>query len=279
MPGESGAGRAVAWQEIGTGAPALMLHCALAHSGAFSGVARRLGGILRTRAVDLPGHGGTDHDPERGLIGQAVEDALCALGDWPRAHVIGHSLGGVVALRLAVAFPERVASLCLIEPVLFALLAETDPEAYAREIATSAPVAQAARRGDWRAATEMFLDRWSAGGGLAAMPEAQARYMIERMPLVIGSEVDSPRSAEPLVRRADLARIICPTLLIEGAESPPVIGAIQSALLEGIPDARRVVLPGAGHMSPLTHPGALAEVLRGFFAQRVQEGRDIGAGG
>ena len=63
MPERRVNGRAVAWREAGTGQPALLIHCALAHSGAWSGVMARLAHRLDMRAMDLPGHGGTGHDP------------------------------------------------------------------------------------------------------------------------------------------------------------------------------------------------------------------------
>jgi pimeloyl-ACP methyl ester carboxylesterase len=57
-----------------------------------------------------------------------------------------------------------------------------------------------------------------------------------------------------------------PVLLLEGAESPTVVAEIQAALAARLPRARRVVLPGAGHMAPMTHPEAVARVLSAHLA-------------
>lgn len=75
----------------------------------------------RVIALDLPGHGGSAKAVGQGDIAslaEAVRDTMAAL-DLPHAHLVGHSLGGAVALQLALAAPERVASLTLIAPAAF----------------------------------------------------------------------------------------------------------------------------------------------------------------
>jgi lipase len=217
-------GRTIAWREAGTGAPALLLHCSLAHAGAFAPLMARLEG-LAMRALDLPGHGGTDWDPTVGAQDQAVANAR-ALLDAP-AHLIGHSFGATVALRLALEAPERVASLTLIEPVQYSLL---PPDS-----------------GPLRAER-------------AAMAAAQVAYAVERMPIVVAAHDDlfGGLTAAALPPRA-------PTLLIEGAESPPVIAAVAEAILAATPEAREVVVEGAGHIVPITHPEPVSRALRRFL--------------
>ncbi|WP_231558928.1 alpha/beta fold hydrolase [Paracoccus sp. PAMC 22219] len=50
-------------------------------------------------------------------------------------------------------------------------------------------------------------------------------------------------------------------LLIQGADSPAVIGGIIDALAERLPDVGRATIPGAGHMAPLTHPDQVAGLI------------------
>jgi pyruvate dehydrogenase E2 component (dihydrolipoamide acetyltransferase) len=72
----------------------------------------------RVIALDLPGHGGSGKDAGAGdlaALSKAVLDFLGAI-DVPKAHLVGHSLGGAVALRLALDNPSHVASLSLIGP-------------------------------------------------------------------------------------------------------------------------------------------------------------------
>ena len=261
MPERRIDGRRVAWREAGTGAPALLIHCALAHSGAWSGVMARLSDRLAMRAVDLPGHGGTDHDPRLGNQDQAVANALALLEDRPPAHLIGHSFGATVAVRLAIEAPERVASLTLVEPVFFALLAETDPAAYAAETAAAAPARALMDAADWPAAATAFLARWGGWGELAAPPPA----MVARMPLVASSNLEIADPETATLRRDDLARVRAPALLIEGAESPPAIAAILDALDDVLPATRRVSIADAGHMVPVSHPEPVSGAIRDFL--------------
>ncbi len=270
MPERLAGGRRLAWREAGAGAPALLLHCALAHSGAWAGVMARLGDRLAMRAPDLPGHGRTDPAPEGGSVqDQALADALALLppadpdGPAPRrVHLIGHSFGGTVALRLAIEAPDRIASLSLYEPVLFALLAVADPAAFAAETAAAERERACMAAGDWAGAAEAFLGRWGAPGGLAALPEASRAAMVAGMPFVRRSEADIAEPATARPRPEDLGRIIAPTLVMAGADSPPAVAAIGAALAARIPGARRVVLPGLGHMGPITRPDAVADALR-----------------
>jgi lipase len=249
-------GRTIAWREAGTGAPALLLHCSLAHAGAFAPLMARLEG-LAMRALDLPGHGGTDWDPTVGAQDQAVANAR-ALLDAP-AHLIGHSFGATVALRLALEAPERVASLTLIEPVQYSLL-PPDSGPLRAERAAMADVAAAGAAGDWHGAAVRFLGSWGGAGGLGAMTAAQVAYAVERMPIVVAAHDDlfGGLTAAALPPRA-------PTLLIEGAESPPVIAAVAEAILAATPEAREVVVEGAGHIVPITHPEPVSRALRRFL--------------
>src|SRR5205814_969259 len=71
-----------------------------------------------TYALDLPGHGGSGKAVgagDAGVLTAAVTDFMAAAAI-ARAHLIGHSLGGALALRVAQAHPDRVASLTLIAP-------------------------------------------------------------------------------------------------------------------------------------------------------------------
>lgn len=255
-------GRRLAWREAGSGAPALLLHCTLAHSGAWSGVMARLSDRLAMRAPDLPGHGRTDLDPDRLPQEQALADALALPHADRPAHVIGHSFGGTVALRLAVEAPERVASLTLVDPVLFALLAETDPGAYAAEMAEAGPARARMAAGDWEGAAEAFLARWGTG---APPSPAQRAAMVAGMPFVWRSEAEIAIPETATLDAARLRRIAVPTLVVTGAASPASIGAIAEGLARVIPNLRRVEIPGAGHMVPITHPDAVSAAIRDFL--------------
>ena len=110
--------------EAGTGTPVVLLHGLFGSARNFGAVQRALAadGLGRVIALDLRNHGASPHDPDMGYPTMAgdVAETLAALGALPAA-VIGHSMGGKVAMRLALAAPEAVASLVVadIAPVSY----------------------------------------------------------------------------------------------------------------------------------------------------------------
>lgn len=243
------------------GEHALLLHCSLAHSGAWEGVARALSDRLRLTAPDLVGHGrGPGRDAAQDFHDQATAAALEHLPQQP-CHLIGHSFGATLALRLALDHPGRVKTLTLIEPVLFAIAAGRPGwQAHEAAMARFDPLFTA---GDAEAAARVFLQVWGGGVPLDDMPGAQRRYMIDRIYVVPESTPALHEDRARLIPR--LGQIAVPVLLIEGANSPPVIAEIQTALEAAIPDARRAVIDGAGHMVPITHPAEVAAQIAAFL--------------
>ena len=166
----------------GTGAPALLLHCSLAHSGAWTEVARRLSGALDMTAMDLPGHGRSPPwDPSLPFHDQATAMARSVLPEG--AHLIGHSFGATVALRLALE-GAPVAGLMLIEPVLFAAAREAGDPAYDVHLRAFGPIEAAFREGDRERAARLFSDAWGSGQPWDALPEALRAYQTERIELI-----------------------------------------------------------------------------------------------
>ena len=95
----------------------LAVHCTMAQSGAWKGVAKRLNGLVGLTAFDLPGHGRSADWDGDGDLAESVATRGCDLLDGP-TDLVGHSFGAVVALRMAQMRPETVRTLTLVEPVL-----------------------------------------------------------------------------------------------------------------------------------------------------------------
>lgn len=229
--------------------PGLALHPMMGSGAVFDRMAAALGGRLDLRGFDMPGHGRSG--PWQGAevdYHTAVTRIAAAMIERP-LDLIGHSMGATVALRIAVAAPEAVRSLTLIEPVLFA--AAPDPA----QDALDARLAELLSRGDEAAAVREFLATWGLPG-MRPGPEAaaQIRLVAETGPAL---RADSAR----ILRPGGLETIDAPVLLIGGSESPPVTRAIADALAARLPDVGRATVPGAGHMLPLTHPAELAGLV------------------
>jgi len=263
MPKDSRAGFPTYWTTFGQGPrDALMIHCSLAHSGSWGGVAGHLSGVLTMTAFDMPGHGCSDVWDDRGEIQGVTAEIAAAFCDGPR-DVIGHSFGATVALRLAVARPDLVRSLVLIEPVFFAVAMQDAPEIWAAHAAEVAPFEAAWTDGDTRAAAEAFTGMWGDGTPWASVPARMQQALADQMHLIVAAGHALHNGPAGLLDDGGLAAITCPVLLLEGSASPPVIAAIQAGLIRRLPQAHRAVIAGAGHMVPITHADQVArEILR-----------------
>lgn len=241
----------------------LALHCSLAHSGAWEGVVQALGPGLRVTAPDILGHGkAAKIDAARDLHDQCYDAVLPHLPQG-RFDAVGHSFGATLALRLAEDMPDRVRSLTLIEPVIFA--AAKGSGAFSAHQLRMADYAKAEARGDREATTRAFLRVWGNGAPFEEMPPALRVYAMDRIDLIKASEPALFEDSADLVPR--LAKVSAPVLLVEGRESPPIIAAILDRMERDMPDTIRVGIPGAGHMVPITHPGPVAAAITDLFAR------------
>ena len=268
MPKAEKAGFPTAWTRFGQGPRcALMIHCALADSGAWGRLAGHLSGALSMLAFDQPGHGRSAPWDGRGEI-QALTTAIAArfvrddFGAGP-AIVIGHSFGATVALRLAVEHPELVSRLVLIEPVFFALAFADRPELRASHEAMMAPFAEALADGDLERAARAFVRVWGDGSPWVQLPLPQRMRLARQIHLIEAAAPALNDDVGALLAPGRLDAVQAPALLLEGSASPPIIGAIAQGLVARLPSTERAVIAGAGHMVPITHaPQVAAEILR-----------------
>jgi pimeloyl-ACP methyl ester carboxylesterase len=252
------------WGE-GNARPVLALHCTLAHAGAWSGLARELAGVELT-AFDQPGHGrAAEWDGEAELQGLttrlAIEFAEQVGGGAP-IDLMGHSFGGTVCLRLALERPDLVRSLVLVEPVLFAAARAAGAPAFSPFAAGHMAFEDEVRAGRRDTGARMFHAAWGGETGFDDLPAAQRDYMLDRIHFIVEQGPSLRDDTGGLLRYMGLESLGVPVLLVEGGESPPVIDAIMGELARRLPDATRLVVPGAGHMVPITHPGPVAAAIR-----------------
>ncbi|SNY48741.1 Pimeloyl-ACP methyl ester carboxylesterase [Pseudooceanicola antarcticus] len=249
------------------GRKVLMLHCSLAHGGAWAGMARAL--PVQALAVDLPGHGqGPEWDEGQSFQLQARRLAEAAAEDFGAPlDVLGHSFGATVALRLAVDRPDLVRSLALYEPVFFTPAFRAFPGLEAHHNAQLAPYQQAWEAGDREGAARAFMAVWGDGRPWEALPEAQRRSFAERVHLINAIRDTNYGDPVGMLSEKRLAGLSCPVLLMDGSESPIYVSRINAALQAEMPWARRSVIEGTGHMGPLSHPGAVAREVQNFWAE------------
>jgi len=246
--------------------PLVLIHGIGADGRMFAPVVERLADSARIVVWDLPGYGGKALDGALTFPGLAAALAadLDALGI-ERAVVLGHSIGGMVAQELAATSPHCVRALIL--SATTAVFGSRDGS-FQREFVK-------ARLGPLDAGRTMAQMAAQAAPrlvGSAAAPEAAPELvrLTSEVP-----EVTFRAAIRCLVtfdRRADLARISVPTLLIAGEEDTNAPLKTMTRMAEVVPGARLEVLRGIGHLAPLECPDRYADIVRRFLAELPAEG-------
>lgn len=245
---------------------ALAIHCTLGHSGAWRGMAAALKDDLSLLAYDLPSHGRSGAWDRTGNVHDVATDMARGLINAPM-DLIGHSFGATVALRIAIESPELVRSLTLIEPVFFAIVWEEEPEMRAPYMAQNAEMDAAFAAGDEREAARVFNRDWGDGTPWETLPERMRDHMEKLVHFVPASAGMVQDDCAGLLAPGRMARAAMPTVLIEGDQSPAMSAKVAIALQKRLPDADRVVIEGAGHMLPVTHPDLVAVPVRALLAR------------
>jgi 2-succinyl-6-hydroxy-2,4-cyclohexadiene-1-carboxylate synthase len=204
-------------------------------------------------ALDLRGHGGARD--ERPIDFEAVTADVAAAGP-DRFVLCGYSLGGRVALHVALAHPERVSRL-----VLVASTAGIDDPLLRRE----------RREADEKLAAELeqgtieeFADRWMRQPLFAGTPPAAAAHwradLLRNEPAALAAALRGIGAGvmQPLWDR--LPDLTVPASIIVG-ERDGRYAAIGRRLAAALPDARLLLVPGAGHGLPREAPQAVAAAI------------------
>ena len=254
-------GSRVEYTEQGSGEPVLLLHSSASSGAQWRALAERLSDRFRVIAPDLYGYGATAAWSGRGPFGLEHEaQIVCALlgRTGEPAHLVGHSFGGAVALHVARTRPDLLSSLTVIEPVAFHLLRGHDETALAEISAVAASVASALVCGDYLGGIAGFVDYWSGPGAWAGIPEEKRTGFAARLSKVA---LDFHATLNEPAALDDFSEMALPTLLLQGERSPLPTRRICALLERALPDVQRTVIPGAGHMAPLTHRDAINALI------------------
>lgn len=215
----------------------------------------------RALRYDIRGHGQSAL-PAREPYAHA--DDLKALMDYCgiwRAHLMGHSMGGEIAINFALAYPERVQRLVLIDPALGGFQWSDD---YA---ASWLPIVAAASNGG-----EGFLEHVLKHPILATAMETPA--VAPRLTDIMSEysawhfvNADPVRHPEPPATQ-QLDQIRVPTLITVGEHDLPDFHAIAAILQQHIPNTTRLEVENVGHVVPMEAPERLNEIVAGFLAAK-----------
>ncbi len=213
------------------------------------------------------GYAGSSHTCGPMTVAQHVADCHALLRHLgiERAHIVGHSYGGVVALQLALDVPAVVHSLVLLEP---AIVASAGVQAYRDALergeqrfreASAAEVVDEFFQPRFGSGYRALLDRILPGAFSQAVADAGTWF-----------EQESPTLREWDFGEAELRRVTQPVLAVHGEDSAalwPRFGETHRLLLASLPQAEGFTLPGATHLLHAQNPRDMAEALAAFFTR------------
>jgi len=254
-------GRSLEVRESGTGPAIVLVHGYPLDGAMWSSVARNLSDRFRVLKPDLPGRADNPAGSEGSIASYAdFIEALVASAD-SRVGLAGFSMGGYVCLELMKRRPPSVKALALVDT-----RASADDEGGKANRAAAIATLRAEGVGP---IAEAMLPKLLSPDGMKRtdLVERVRRIMLRQTPDTIESDLTAMRD------RSDstdlLAQLALPTLVLTGEHdgiSPP---EVSRAMAQKIPGARFIEIAGAGHLTPLEQPTAVAQALGDFFGETL----------
>jgi pimeloyl-ACP methyl ester carboxylesterase len=265
-------GHRVAFRLAGSGPLIVLVHGITGNSAQWEGVMELLRDRYTVFAPDLLGHGESAKprgDYSLGAYASGIRDLLIGLAAEP-ATVVGHSLGGGIAMQLAYQFPERCGRLVLISSG--GIGREVHPLLRAASLPGSEivlPLLTHARLLDAGAAVGRALgtlglqtgpDIAEAARGYASLNDGEARAAFLH---TIRAVIDPTGQRVSAVDRLYLAEAM-PSLIIWGEDDRIIPSSHAEIAHTAMPGSRLELIPGAGHFPQVTHPIPIARLLSDF---------------
>jgi len=209
-------------------------------------------------AFDMPGHGlsgKAGEPPTFDLMSDVVERVIAQTGSGP-VHIVGISVGGMIAQAFALRRPELVRSLTLVATLC------TFPDAVRGALHERARVARAHGMGK---IAELSLERWFPPAFRERRPDVLDRATTS----LLAQDAEFHASMWDMISGLDLeakiAAIHCPTRLIAGSDDVSAPVAAAEAIARQIAGSSVVEMPGIGHFPPFETPAAFNALLAGFL--------------
>jgi pimeloyl-ACP methyl ester carboxylesterase len=255
------------YEANGNGEVVLLIHGALV-ADAFVPLMREAALADRYRLIRYRrrGYGGSDPVSGAFSLEQQAQDASALMKHLgvERAHVIGHSGGGAIAVQLAIEAPSLVHSLVVLEPAIM------PADAIAAFLEAAAPLLEAYRSGDVAKALDLWMSAVSApdwrsaaaktvpGGAEQAEKDAATFF-----------EVELPTIREWVFDGDRLGHISQPVLYVMGSESGPRFEAAKQHFRTLIPHTEEVVVPGVNHLMQMRDPKRVAAPIAEFLSRQA----------
>lgn len=260
-------GQARHFAQHGAGPPVILVHGSMSSHRQWQSLADRLRDRYRLIAADL-----LLADPASRKLGAFTFAQDCAfigalIDANPGAHVLGHSYGGVVAIKAAMANRDKIASLILIEPSCFHLLKQEGKPEYDEIIRLQRIQREHEARGDAAQAARAFIAYWIGPAGWDAMPDRRKELMMLGLPKL---DEDWPGTIDDNTRLADYRSLAMPVLLMRAKDTRAPSLRIVELLRTALPNAAFTEIADGGHMSPLTNPEPVNAAVDEFLKAQAR---------
>lgn len=247
------------WLESGDGPPVVFLHGIGGGAGSWAPQLETLADRYRVIALDLPGYG--QSAPLDNLSFPALANALSRFLDHlclETVHLVGHSIGGMIAQEFAAGQSGRLSSLTL---------SATSP-AFGNPDGDFQKKFIAARLGPIEAGKTMADIAETVVPELVGTKASQAAIQLARVCMSKVPPTTYSAMMQCLVtfdRKADLANIAIPTMALAGEDDTQAPAPMMERMAARIPEARFVCIPGAGHLANIEQPSAFYSALTTFL--------------
>lgn len=247
--------------------PVVLLHGITGHARVWDHLAERLVPDRRVLALDQRGHGDSDPAPDDDYRVSTMADDVAAFAgslQLDRFALLGHSMGGRIAIQYAAAHAGRLERLIIVDIgpdiELAGLQRVRDMMSHSPErIESEEWAVEYIRSGN--PLQDVDLLRQRVHHGLKRLPDGELtwKYAKGLRDMMRAGRRDAVDLWEPL------ARIPCPTLVVRGAESDILSPEVAKKMIERLPDGRLVEIPGAAHTVPADRPDDFVGHVRAFL--------------
>lgn len=259
MPTLSLPGTELYFEVAGSGVPVMLIHGMGLDGRMWDDQVDALSDVAELARPDVRGFGRSTRASDVEYSHAADVWALADHLGWTDAVIVGLSMGGMIALETVLAAPERVRSLVVMDGVIDGVPFDEGTKA------TIKALFEAAGAGDLPAARQVWLD--CGFFAPARRDPGLDRRLTEMVTDFSGRDWigDDPHEPRPKLFPL-LPDIKVPTTVVVGELDVPGFLDMADAMTDRIPGARKVTVPGAGHMVNMEAPAAVNDVLREVIA-------------
>lgn len=251
-------GGSIYYETHGRGAPVVLIHGGFGDRRMWDDQFQTFAREFRVVRYDQRGFG---QSTRPGGAYSPVEDLLRLLDhlDIKKAHLVGNSMGGALALDFALKHPSRVASLVVVA---------SGPNGYPvpdKDVADVVAVFTAAAKEGTDKAARMWMAHPMVAVTIKKKGAGQRlRTMIDENKSVFTMQHWPSEPMEPPAAKR-LAEITAPTLILWGDRDTAVVRTVADHGAKGIRGAQRVVMPGADHLPQMVNPSGFNRIVLRFL--------------